>query len=251
LISVDHALGGKLVFILGYQFKPRLWLTLVTVLVIILFVKLGLWQLSRAEERDVRHMNLEYFAQQPAVTIPSVLVKLEDYQYRKVEVRGKFIADHSIFLDNKLHQGVAGYHVLTPLQLENSSMNVMVNRGWISGGGDRSKLPEVITPEDLVEISGFIVAPTIKALSLSDEQSIEKVWQNFDLDIYRDKTKLMLQPLLLLQHDNTIDDGLVRQWEKSESGSAKNIGYAFQWFSLAIATLIIYLVLNVKRKDSQ
>lgn len=236
----------------GYQFKPKLWLSLVTILVIMLFVKLGLWQLSRAEEKDARHMSLEHFAQQPAVTIPSVLVKLEDYQYRKVEVRGNFNADHSIFLDNKLHQGVAGYHILTPFQLENSSMNIMVNRGWISGGGDRSQLPEVITPEDLVEISGFIVAPTIKALSLSDEQIIDNVWQNFDLDIYRVKTKLTLQPLLLLQqHGDLMNDGLVRQWEKPESGSAKNIGYAFQWFSLAIATLIIYLVLNVKRKGSQ
>jgi surfeit locus 1 family protein len=238
------------VIILGYQFKPKLWLTIVTILVLILFVKLGLWQLSRADEKDARHTSLEHYAQQPAVTIPSILVNLEDYKYRQVEVRGYFNSEYSIFLDNKLHQGVAGYHVLTPLQLENSSMNVMVNRGWISGGGDRSQLPEVITPEDRVEISGFIVAPTIKALSLSDEQVIDKVWQNFDLDIYQLKTKLALQPLLLLQQDNKIDDGLVRQWDKPESGSAKNLGYAFQWFSLAVATLIIYLVLNVKRKGT-
>jgi len=239
------------VIIFGYQFKPKLWLSIVTILALILFVKLGLWQLSRADEKDARHISLEYYAQQPAVTIPSILVNLEDYQYRQVEVRGYFNSEYSIFLDNKLHQGVAGYHVLTPLQLENSSMNVMVNRGWVSGGGDRSQLPEVITPEDRVEISGFIVAPTIKALSLSDEQVIDKVWQNFDLDIYRLKTKLTLQPLLLLQQDNKIDDGLVRQWDKPESGSAKNLGYAFQWFSLAVATLIIYLVLNVKRKGTQ
>jgi surfeit locus 1 family protein len=239
------------VIILGYQFKPNLWLTIVTIIVFILFVKLGLWQLSRADEKDARHISLEHYAQQPAVTIPSTLVNLEDYQYRQVEVRGYFNSEHSIFLDNKLHQGVAGYHVLTPLQLENSFMNVMVNRGWISGRGDRSQLPEVITPEDRVEISGFIVAPTIKALSLSDEQVIDKVWQNFDLDIYRLKSKLTLQPLLLLQQDNKIDDGLVRQWDKPESGSAKNLGYAFQWFSLAVATLLIYLVLNVKRKGTQ
>jgi surfeit locus 1 family protein len=239
------------VIIFGYQFKPKLWLSIVTILALILFVKLGLWQLSRADEKDARHISLEYYAQQPAVTIPSILVNLEDYQYRQVEIRGYFNSEYSIFLDNKLHQGVAGYHVLTPLQLENSSMNVMVNRGWVSGGGDRSQLPEVITPEDRVEISGFIVAPTIKALSLSDEQVIDKVWQNFDLDIYRLKTKLTLQPLLLLQQDNKIDDGLVRQWDKPESGSAKNLGYAFQWFSLAVATLIIYLVLNVKRKGTQ
>lgn len=181
--------------ILGYQFKPKLWLTVVTVLAIILFVKLGLWQLSRAEERDIRHKSLEQHAQQPPVSIPSTLIKFADYQYRLVEARGYFSSEHSILLDNKLHQGIAGYHVLTPLQLENSSTYVMVNRGWVSGGGDRTQLPEVFTPAERVVVTGVVVAPLVQTLSLSDEQIVDKVWQNFDLETYQNKTNLRFTPL--------------------------------------------------------
>lgn len=235
---------------MGYQFKPRLSLTLVTILAIILFVKLGTWQLSRAEEKETQFALLEQYAKQPPVSIPATSVKLDDYLYRQVEVRGNFAAEHTILLDNKLHQGIVGYHVLTPLQLLNSSMHVMINRGWVAGDSDRSILPEVFTPTEQVVITGIVDSPWIKALSLSDEQIAANVWQNFDLDLYQSQTSLTLQPLLLLQQDSEIEDGLIRQWKKPDSGSSKNIGYAFQWFSLAVATLIIYLVLNVKRKGS-
>ncbi len=235
----------------GYQFKPKFWQTLVTVLAVVLFVKLGLWQLSRAEEKEARYARLEYYAQHPAVTIPVTAVNLDDYQYRQVEIRGYFDPEHTIFLDNKLYQGIAGYHVLTPLRLVDSSMHVLVNRGWVSGGNDRSILPDVLTPTNQVVITGIVVSPSIKTLSLSDEQITGKVWQNFDWDIYQRMTDLTLQPLLLLQQGETVNDGLIRQWEKPDAGSSKNFGYAFQWFSLAVVVFVIYLVLNVKQKGSE
>lgn len=117
-----------------------------------------------------------------------------------------------------------------------------------SRGHDRSQLPDIRTPVDQIILTGIVISPSVKALMLSDEQVAGKVWQNFDLDSYQRMTGLTFQPLLLLQQDNAVDDGLVRQWEKPDSGASKNIGYAFQWFSLAVVTLIIYLVLNVKRK---
>ncbi len=233
---------------LRYQFKPALWSTIVVLLMTALFLRLGFWQLSRAEEKDIQFTLLEHYAQQPPVTVPASFVELDDYLYRQVEVRGYFDSEYTIFLDNKLYQGIAGYHVLTPMRLANSKMYVLVNRGWVPGGHDRSQLPDIRTPVDQIILTGIVISPSVKALMLSDEQVAGKVWQNFDLDSYQRMTGLTFQPLLLLQQDNAVDDGLVRQWEKPDSGASKNIGYAFQWFSLAVVTLIIYLVLNVKRK---
>ncbi len=231
------------------QFRPALWSTVVTILAIILFSKLGFWQLSRAEEKEARFTLLEHYAQQPPVTIPESLTKLDDYLYRRMEVRGYFEAEHTIFLDNKTYQGAVGYHVLTPLRQTNNTTYVLVNRGWVPGGNDRSLLPDIYTPDGLVYLTGVVVSPSIKTLSLSDKQFTGKVWQSFSLDSYQNLTKLTFHPFLLLQQNETEGDGLVRQWEKPDSGSSKNIGYAFQWFSLAVMTLIIYIVLNVKRKS--
>lgn len=232
------------------QFRPSLWSTIVTIFAIALFLKLGFWQLSRAEEKDDRFFLLERYAQQPPVTIPESLVKLDDYLYRRVEVDGYFDPEQSIFLDNKIYRGIAGYHVLTPLRPINSSIDILVNRGWVAGGNDRTVLPDIRTPDGLVHLVGIVVLPSSRTLSLSNDNFAGSVWQNLDLDSYQNKTGLTLQPLLLLQQNDVSDDGLIRQWETPDSGSSRNTGYAFQWFSFAAMALIIYIVLNVKRKNN-
>lgn len=189
-------------------------------------------------------------SRQPAVALPTVPVKLEDFQYRGVEVRGVYLPKHTIYLDNKIHQGVAGYHVITPLRIDTSSMVVLVNRGWVAADRDRSKLPQVSTPEGTVAVSGIATAAVQKTLELSKEMVSGQVWGNLDLERYRDATGLTLQPIMILQQDD-VKDGLVRQWARPDSGSARNLGYAFQWFAMALAVLIIYLVLSVKRERSK
>lgn len=232
------------------QFRPSLWSTVVTILAIVLFSKLGFWQLSRAEEKENRFSLLERYAQEPPITIPESLVTLNDYLYRRVEINGYFDSQQSIFLDNKIYRGAAGYHVLTPLRLANSSIYVVVNRGWIIGGNDRSVLPDIYTPGELVHLVGIAVSPSAKALSLSDDNFTGNVWQNFDLDSYQNMTGFTFQPFLLLQQNDVANDGLIRQWENPDSGASKNTGYAFQWFSFATLAFIIYIVSNVKRKSS-
>ena len=74
-----------------------------------------------------------------------------------------------------------------------------------------------------------------------------RVWENLDIDRYRAATGLALQPVMILQ-TNDVPDGLVRQWPRPDSGSGKNLGYAVQWFAMALAVLIIYLVLSGKRE---
>ena len=56
-----------------------------------------------------------------------------------------------------------------------------------------------------------------------------------------------LQPLLILQQDNW-SDGLVRQWDRPDSGAASSWSYAAQWYGMALIVMIIYLVLSVKRE---
>jgi len=131
----------------------------------------------------------------------------------------------------------------------NSTNYVLVNRGWVAVGNNRSVLPNIFTPEGLIKLTGTVVPPSIRTLSLSDKQYTGRVWQNFSLDSYQNQTGLTFQPFLLLQQNETPEDNLIRQWDKPDSGSSRNTGYAFQWFSLAAVTLIIYIVLNVKRKS--
>jgi surfeit locus 1 family protein len=234
----------------GWRFTLRLWSTVVTAVVIVIMLQLGNWQLSRAQEKESRQERLDLLSQQPAIALPATPVKLEDFQYRRVEASGTYEPRYTIYLDNKIYRGIPGYQVVTPLRIGASSMHVLVNRGWVAGDLDRSKLPKVSTPDGSIVVSGVATTATQKTLELSKEMVSGQVWENLDLERYRSTTGLLLQPVMILQQDD-IEDGLVRQWARPDSGAGKNLGYAFQWFAMALAVFIIYLVLSVKRDRSE
>lgn len=231
----------------GWRFVPRLWSTVAAALVIAIMIQLGNWQLSRAQDKESRQEQLDRLSHEPAVVLPAVPVRLEDFEYRQVEVSGEYVPAHTIYLDNKIHKGMPGYHVVTPLRIGESSIHVLVNRGWVGGNPDRSKLPQVPTPGGLVTISGVATKAEQRTLELSEELVSGQVWGNLDLERYRGATGLTMQPVMILQKDD-VNDGLVRQWVRPDSGATRNLGYAFQWFAMALGVLIIYLVLSVKRE---
>ena len=116
---------------------------MITAIFVAVFVSLGNWQLSRAEEKTVQYELLEQYAKQPPLSLPALSVKLSDYQYREIEILGEYLNDLTIYVDNKIYQGRAGYHIVTPFKVKNSKLLVAVNRGWIPVGDDRRILPAV------------------------------------------------------------------------------------------------------------
>lgn len=236
--------------VLGYRFEPKLWAIVITIASALIFIELGKWQLSRADEKTARYAQLEEYAKQSAIKLPGALIKLKDFQYREVEVEGEYLPEYTIFLDNKTHKGRAGYHIITPLKIANSSVCVAINRGWVATGYDRSVLPEIAEVNGQVKVTGVVVSSELRTLELSATSLTGKVWGNFDLNRYQEVVNLKMQPIMVLQKDR-IEDGLIRDWDKPDSGASKNIGYAIQWFLLAATAIIIFLVLNVKRKNSK
>mgnify|MGYP001412720124 CR=1 FL=1 len=236
--------------IFRWHFRVSFWPTVAAIFFVTLTMMLGNWQVSRAKEKEARQAQLNQLSQQPVISIPTTPIKLKDYQYRKVEVQGTYVPDHTIFLDNKVNKGIVGYQVITPIRLSGSSMHVLINRGWVAAGRTRYELPDIFTPTGRVMVSGIVESPTIRTLELSKEIVTGKVWANLHIDRYRKVTGITLQPLLVLEGKG-IDDGLKREWTRPDSGSSRNWGYAFQWYSMALAILILYLVLNVKKDQPE
>lgn len=236
--------------ILGWQIKVRLWPTAAAAIVIIIMVMLGNWQLSRAQEKEERQERLDQLSQQPVISLPTTQVNLEDYQFRRIEANGIYVPLHTIYLDNKIKRGNVGYEIITPVKLNDSSMHVLINRGWVAAGRTRDELPYVPTPDGQVSVSGIARSPTQRTLELSTNTVSGQVWENLHIERYRKVTGLTLQPLIILQQ-NEVNDGLIREWNRPDSGATRNLGYAFQWFSMALAVFILYLVLSVKRDRSK
>ena len=71
--------------------------------------------------------------------------------------------------------------MLAPIKLDNSDMHVLVNRGWVATGNDRSQLPQILTKVSEVNVEGIVESPAIKALELSD-QVIIALWIVFGFE---------------------------------------------------------------------
>lgn len=234
-----------------YKFEPRLIPTLAAGAGIALTLALANWQLGRAHEKEAAAARIGALAAEPAVRLTAAAVAARDVEWRRVTARGRFEPAHAVLIDNRVRRGVAGYHVVMPLALERGNRYVLVNRGWIAGTTDRSRLPEVKTPAGTVEISGLAVTPSGRFLELSPGATAEgRVWQNLTLERYRKAVPIPLQPLVI-QQDSPLDDGLAREWAPPDFGVNTHYGYAFQWLALALTLLVFYLVTHVKRRPEK
>ncbi len=209
------------------------------------------WQLNRAHGKEALAARLESLAREPAVSLTATEVKAEDLEWRRVTAIGRFAPSRAVFIDNRIRRGVAGFHVVMPLELESKSgagnRYVLVNRGWIAGSPDRTRLPEVTTPGATVQITGLAVLPSRRFLELSGNVAEGKVWQNLTLQRYRDAFPIPLQPIVI-QQESELADGLAREWDPPDLGINKHYGYAFQWLALAATVLVFYLVTHVRRR---
>jgi surfeit locus 1 family protein len=230
-----------------YRFRPRLFTTLAAAAGIALALAAAGWQFGRAHEKEALGARIELLAKDPPLRVAAAEVEARNVEWREVSARGRFEPRYAVFIDNRIRRGVPGYHVLMPLALEGGDRYVLVNRGWIAGTRERSRLPEVTTPAGTVEITGRAVTPSARFLELAPGTAEGKVWQNLTLERYRQAIPIPLQPFVILQ-ESPLEDGLAREWDPPDLGIDKHYGYAFQWLALALTVLVFYLVTHVKRR---
>lgn len=230
----------------AFRFKPRLVTSLAAAGGIAVTIALGNWQLNRAHEKEELAARLDSLGSEPAITLSADEVKAADVLWRRVTVRGRFEPRYAVFLDNRVRDGIAGYHVVMPLAIGGGSRYVLVNRGWIAGTQERGHLPSVRTPSGTVEITGLAVEPSRRFLELSSKVAEGQVWQNLTLERYRQAVPIAVQPIVIEQQ-SALDDGLVREWSPPDFGINTHYAYAFQWFAMALAIAVFYLVTHVKR----
>lgn len=242
----------------SFSFSPGLVPTLATVAVLPVLVTLGFWQLGRAaEKRDMQAMYAER-AKRPPLTLDAerwAMIYAGDetggLTYRRVEMRGRFDGARQYLLDNRTRNGIAGFEVLTAFTPEGAAGGLMVNRGWVALQESRAALPEVSVPAGSLRITGFVDAAR-KPLPLLGESGYEggkwpKIVQRIDLEEMAKGLGYPLLPVVVLLNEDA-PAGFARDWKPYYGiPASRHQGYAVQWFALAMALVIIYLVVNTRR----
>lgn len=234
----------------NYQFRPGLLISVITLVFLVILVRLGIWQLDRAEEKRQILANQQTKMAMPAVRLVEALDSYEELTFRRIELHGKFDTQYQLLVDNKIHQGKPGYYVVTPMKLENMDRYVLINRGWLAMNPDRNILPTIETPNSIVTITGIIKADPKDVADLGSANRSNKGWPAVvrwvDFAAFEQESGLKVLPFLLLM-DDSAHHGFVREWKFVNLPPEKSTSYAVTWFSLAILLLIIYFVVNTKR----
>jgi surfeit locus 1 family protein len=234
----------------AYRFRPGLWPTLATVTLLPILLSLGFWQLDRAGEKRAFLASLEAGRQAPPVQLNGEQPAYERARHRSVQASGRYDSEHQFLLENQIRDGRPGYLVLTPLQLEGSDAAVLVDRGWVAAEGHRDRLPRIDAPSGHVEVAGVLDSGPAVGLRLG-EPAAEEGWprrlQYLDYPYVADNLPYRILPYLV-HLDPAAPDGFRRDWEPvAPMGPQTHRGYAVQWFGLAVALVVIYLVVNIKR----
>jgi surfeit locus 1 family protein len=208
------------------------------------FVLLGNWQARRAEEKRAVGAAFDQALRSPPIAL-TPRADVAGLIHKHVSARGRFIAERTVLLDNKLRQGRPGYEVVTPLRLGASDSHVLVDRGWVAAGPSRASLPEVRTPAGDVELAGIGLDRLPHALEAGAAPK-GAVRQNLDIGAYASETRLRLEPLVIEQHSE-LPDGLAREWPRPDFGIDKHESYALQWYSFAALAIVLVIVLSMRR----
>jgi len=230
-----------------FEIIPDWRATALALLLLPLVISLGFWQLQRAQEKT----ELKELYQQRQLAGPVAIESLpaEELHYRAVILRGHFIDDRTLFLDNRISRGQFGYEVVMPFQLQDSAQVVLLNRGWIAGDRSRRSLPSpppVAALGETVELLGVIYRSQGSLLRLAAEQvgnSWPRVSQSVDVEQMATALQLPLFPHVVRLRDGG-PASLRANWMVVNIEPAKHTGYAVQWFAMAVMLLIILVIVN-------
>lgn len=242
------------------------WVILLAALVSALgTARLGLWQLDRARQKTALHERIEgraALSPLPAEALARTAQAAAEQHYRRITLRGRWLPERTVFLDNRQMNGRVGFYAVTPLQIGPGDA-VLVQRGWTPRNAlDRSALPAVPTPAGEVQVSGRIAPPPGKLFELGAAEG-GRIRQNLDVDAFAREAGIALRPLSLQQTEAarplaavadaastpvpSADDGLLRQWPAATLDVSKHHGYAFQWFALSALITGLYVWFQILR----
>ena len=211
-------------------------------------VSLGFWQLERADDKRSIEASIKQ-ANTGSVELIKKEEGLQSKEYYEVRLQGKYLSDKQFIYDNQIVDQVSGYYVLTPYALEGQSKSILINRGFIPWNGRRDKLADIVIGQETREIKVQISKP-IKRMELkTSEVSIQfpALIQSIDLQDMADRAKVDFSSVIGLL-DASASNGFIRKWEPYTGSIEKHIGYAIQWFLMALVLAIIGIRIAIKQR---
>lgn len=231
-------------------FRPGLLPTLVVLVLLALLLALGGWQLQRADEKSALLASQEARRQAPAQPIGE-LERSADPAFQRVLLRGYFDAEHSLLLDNRTRDGRVGVELLQPFYDQPSGLWLLLNRGWLPWP-DRRTPVSFSTPDGALQLQAWIYVAPGESFQLQADQpgnawpqlltrvNAGALWRQLGRAGWPYELRLLPGPAAY-QAD----------WAVVAMGPEKHLGYAVQWFALAVALACLFIYFGIRNAKEQ
>ena len=217
-----------------------------------LFARLGVWQWRRAGEASAVAERFAAAAAEAPLTAPPADADREALRFREVELRGEYVAGRQFLLDNMVHDGVAGYYVLTPWRADGSW--VLVNRGWVPATANRAVLPSVLLAAEPATVRGRIERLPRPGLRLGSGSVAGHAASPVEVVEFPTAAELadrlghgVHDYQLLL--DPAEPAGYVREWVAPGLSPDRHVVYAGQWLLFAVGAVGAAVAIVIKGRS--
>jgi surfeit locus 1 family protein len=235
------------------RFAPSPGLSLLLMVLCLVFVALGHWQWRRGTARAAEQARFQRGAREVLALGSTPLARVPDYQ--QVSLTGTYDPAHQFLIDNMSYRDLDGYQVLTPLERAGGEL-VLVDRGWVPFLGSRSKLPDIaLKSTGAVTVTGRVGGLPAAGLAFGRAPPpVSGPWPRVtSFPTLRQLGRALGRPLAphVILLDPRAPDGYVRDWALPGIPALQNFAYAFEWWSFAIAALVIWLAVSSKRRTDE
>ena len=229
--------------------KSRIILLLAAVLVELLLLRLGFWQLARGEEKQQALRAVETVVQERQAA-PLALALNQAQGYTWTQGRAAFRDAPLLLLDNQRRGDQVGVSVLQAAEDESGHL-FLVDLGWLPVNGNR-QLPKPAALTGSLLIEGLLMPPPSPGLAMGPSYSTQPDGTLLLMRLDRDALSGVLGRQLMarmLRLDPAQRIGFARDMsvQANTLPPEKHRAYALQWFGLAAAFAVLCIGVMMRK----
>jgi surfeit locus 1 family protein len=229
-------------------FRPRLWPTLMALVMLPILVGLGTWQLHRLVWKTELLATIAARMNGEPVPLPAAIDDPQAWAFRSVGLDGRFAGDRALQLYGRTYDGKAGVHLLTPLVRDDGTA-ILVDRGFVPIVAG-STLAEYRRQDGPVHLEGVVRLPESPGWFMPASKPGDNIWYAVDIPAMQAATGLRLAPFYVSARPTG-----AAGWPAATGGTEgtgvrnEHLNYAIFWYSMAGVLIVIYVLSSRSRQQ--